>query len=242
MQQRNELRLLRRDLAKANEQLDFLLRHYVPSEVADALLEQRLLPQPGGELCTVSILFADLRGYTRTSEQLTAYQTIELLNGYLNTASEAIAEAGGTVTQYAGDQVMAIFNAPNDQPDHAWRAVEAGLAVQKSTAVYQDQTAPDLPRLHFGVGINSGPAVVGNIGARWRYNYSAIGDTTNVAARICSAARAQEILIGPATYEQVKERVTVSVATPMRFKGKSHPISVYQVLPPKKADEEDPQR
>ncbi len=234
-QQRNELRLLRRDLAQANEQLDFLLHHYISPQVVDALLERRIRPHPGGELRRVSVLFADLREYTSVAERLSPQQTMELVNTYLNVACDAIAGAGGAVTQFMGDAVMALFNAPDDQPDHALRAVQAGLAIhaqanalnrRKPTFV---QDATDLPTLHFGVGIYSGPAVVGNVGARWRYGYSAIGDTTNVASRICSAARAGQVLIGRPTFDQVREYVVATPLYAVQLKGKSQPLDLFSV-------------
>lgn len=229
-QQRNELCLLRGNLTESNAQLDFLLRHYIPTEVADALLEQRLSPQQGGELRDVSVLFADLRDYTRVAERLPPSRTMDMLNECLNVACKAIAATGGTIAQFMGDTVMALFNAPNDQPDHALRAVRAGLMIQRALEVHQSCLSADLPPVHFGVGINSGLAVVGNTGARWRYDYSAIGDTTNVAFRISTVAGAREVWIGSGTYEQVREYVTAVPLEPMRFKGKQDPVRVYRVL------------
>ncbi|MBN1582345.1 MAG: adenylate/guanylate cyclase domain-containing protein [Anaerolineae bacterium] len=234
-QQRNELALLRRDLATANSQLDFLLRHYVPSQVADALLERRVLPQLGGELREVSVLFADLRGYTAIAEQLSPGQTMELVNHYLSIAADAIARAGGTVTQFMGDAVMALFNAPDDQPDHAQRAVHAGLDIQHQVGTESEQRlknagdADDLPSLYFGVGIHTGLVLVGNTGARWRYDYSAIGDTTNVAFRICSAARRQETLVSANTFVQVREHVIATALAPMQLEGKNAPIEILRI-------------
>jgi adenylate cyclase len=226
---------LRRELDDANAQLDFLLRHYIPPEVADALLEQRIVPQPGGEQRQVSVLFADLRGYTSIAEQLSPTQTMTLVNEYLSVACNAIAETEGTITQFMGDAVMAIFNAPDEQLDHAWRAVRAGLAIQERTMdMNAAQAVPSLsveplPILHFGVGIQTGLAVVGNTGAHWRYDYSAIGDTTNVAFRLCSTARAQEVLIGPDTYRQVRDCVQATPLMPIQLKGKSKPLAVFRV-------------
>ncbi len=228
-QQRNELRLLRRELAQANSRLDFLLHHYIPPEVADALIEERILPEPGGELREVSVLFADLRGYTRTAEQLTPGQTMNLLNEYLNIASESIADADGTIAQFMGDSVMALFNAPNDQPDHAMLAVRAGLMIQHRTRSYRPQVEKGLPSLHFGVGIHTGIAVVGNTGARWRYDYSAIGDTTNVAYRITTIAQGGEVLISAATHDRVRGRVLVTPMMPVKVKGKSEPLPLFHV-------------
>ena len=228
-QKRNELRLLQRDLAQANAQLDFLLRRYVPDSVADALLERRLSPRPGGELRHVSILFADLRGYSHLAEILSPTQTMAILNECLTVACDAIAEAEGTIAQFMGDAVMALFNAPTDQPDHARRAVQAGLDIQTRMAHHRFQTDEPLPPLHFGVGIQSGPAVVGNTGAHWRYDYSAIGDTTNVAYRICTTAQGGEVLIGLETYEQLRDAVTATPLSPMRFKGGERQIPIYRV-------------
>jgi len=228
-QQRNELSLLRGDLTESNAQLDFLLRHYIPTEVADALLEQRLSPEQGGELRNVTVLFADLRSYTQVAEQLPPSRTMEMLNEYLGIACSAIAATGGTIAQFMGDTVMALFNAPDDQLDHAWRAVQAGLKIQRAVEMHQARRAADL-RVYFGVGIHSGPAIVGNTGAHWRYDYSAIGDTTNVAFRISSVAGAREVWIGPDTYEQLRGRVTAAPLEPMRFKGKGNAVPLYRVL------------
>jgi len=155
---------------------------------------------------------------------------MEMLNVYLNIASNAVADRGGTINQFMGDALYAMFNAPDDQPDHALRAVQAGLDIQKAITAYQGQSPSHLPRLHFGVGINTGPAVVGNIGAHWRYDYTAIGDTINLASRISSAARGKEVLISPTTYEQLQGCISVTPLHPMQFKGKSQSINIYRVL------------
>jgi adenylate cyclase len=228
-QQRNELRLLRRNLAEANEQLDYLLRRYVPAEVADALKERRLLPQLGGQIREISVLFADVRGYTSISEELLPAQTMEVLNECLGIASGAIAEAGGTITDFIGDAVLALFNAPDDQPDHAQRAVQAGLVLQQRVAAHECRISSDSRAVSFGVGINTGSALVGNIGTLWRYHYTAIGDTVNVAQRISDTARAGEVLIGPSTHDQLQGQVAATPLAPIHFKGKSHPVTVHRL-------------
>jgi adenylate cyclase len=239
-QQRNELRLLRRNLAEANEQLDYLLRRYVPAEVADALKEQRLLPRLGGQMRETSVLFADVRGYTSISEKLSPTQTMEVLNECLGIASGAIAEAGGTITDFIGDAVMALFNAPDDQPDHAQRAVRAGLVLQQRVTAHECRISPDSPTVSFGVGINTGDALVGNIGTLWRYHYTAIGDTVNVAQRIADAARAGEVLIGPSTFNQLQGQVAATPLAPIHFKGKSHPVTVHRLDPLSKENDQSP--
>lgn len=230
-QQRNELHLLQHDLAQTNQQLEFILQHYVPREVSKGLLEKRITPELGGELREVTVLFADLRNFTSTSEKLSPRQIVEMLHVYLNLASEAIEETGGVIVNYMGDAVMAVFNAPNPQPDHALRAVRAGLIMQFKASKYHASQTQEIPPMFFGVGINTGQAVMGNIGAQWHYQYTAIGDSVNVASRICSYARAGEILIGTNTYNDVLQHVfAIPLEQPLKFKGKSCETVVYQVL------------
>ncbi|MBE9561806.1 MAG: adenylate/guanylate cyclase domain-containing protein [Proteobacteria bacterium] len=228
-QQRNELSLTRHSLIETNQRIEYILQYYVPREVGKALMEDRLVPKLGGEEREITILFADLRNYTSTSEKLTPNQTIEMLHVYLDIATTAIAEAGGVVVNFIGDAVMAIFNAPDEQPDHTYRATQAGLTIQTMAALYQQDRDDDIPALHFGVGINTGKAIIGNIGAQWHYQYTAIGDSVNVASRICSHARPNEVLIGARTFEFVQDKVTAQPLPPTKFKGKSQEVVVYQV-------------
>jgi adenylate cyclase len=229
-QQRNELHLLQHDLAQSNQQLEFILQHYVPREVSKGLLEKRITSELGGELREVTVLFADLRNFTSTSEKFSPRQIVEMLHVYLNLASEAIEEAGGVIVNYMGDAVMAVFNAPNYQSDHALRAVRAGLIMQLKASKYHATQTQDIPAMFFGVGINTGQVVMGNIGAQWHYQYTAIGDSVNVASRICSYARAGEILIGTNTYKAANHDILAKpLEQPLKFKGKSYETVVYRV-------------
>ena len=228
-QQRNELSLLKQSLIDSNQRLEYILQYYVPREVGKALMENRLLPQLGGEEREITVLFADLRNYTSISEQLTPNETLSMLHVYLDIATSAIAEVGGVIVNYMGDAVMAIFNAPDEQPDHAMRAVQAGLTIQAMAELYQKQQDENLPTLHFGVGINTGMVLVGNIGAQWHYQYTAVGDTVNVASRICSHAKPDQVLIGANTYAYTSHSVTAEALPPSKFKGKSQEMTVYQV-------------
>jgi adenylate cyclase len=230
-QQRNDLHLLQHDLAQTNQQLEFILQHYVPREVSKGLLEKRITPELGGELREVTVLFADLRNFTSTSEKFSPRQVVEMLHVYLNLASEAVEETGGVVVNYMGDAVMAVFNAPNFQPDHALRAVRAGLIMQLKASQYHASQTQEIPSMFFGVGINTGQVVMGNIGAQQHYQYTAIGDSVNVASRICSHARAGEILIGTNTYDATNKHIQATpFEQPLKFKGKSCETMVYKVL------------
>lgn len=228
-QQRNELSLLKGKLDDTNQQLNFLLQHYVPREVSKALLEQRIMPSLGGTVREVTLLFADLRNYTSISEQITPTETIELLHICLDIAVSAILEAGGVILNYMGDAVMAIFNAPDELSNHAAHAVRAGLNLQETARAYQEQMLENKLPIFFGVGINTGEAVIGNVGAGGHYQYTAIGDTVNVASRLCSHAGAGKVLIGAQTHAAIANRSEVTALTPIRFKGKSTEQPVYEV-------------
>lgn len=229
MQSRNELHLTRRKLAKLNDHLDYLLHHYVPPEVVFALLQGQMRPELGGEVREVSILFADARSFTPLSEKLPPDQVVRLLNEYLAIVAQSVDKVDGTISQFQGDNVMVMFNATLPQHDHAQRAVQAGLGIQRALLAYQAQQLPEAPRLDFGVGISTGKALVGNIGAYRRYSYTAIGDTVNLAARITTAVPANEVWISQATYEQLHGAFEVEPLHALKFKGKSQPIPLFRV-------------
>ncbi len=228
-QQRNELSLLKHSLDDTNQRLNFIMQRYVPKEVSKALMENRLLPSLGGEVREISALFVDLRNYTGISERLTPTETIEMINNFLSVVCQAIADAGGMVVNYMGDAVMAIFNALEYQPDHARRAVQAGLQMQSNPLQLHCERVGHSETLYFGVGINSGQALVGNIGALQHYQYTAIGDIINVASRICGQARPTEVLIGANTFTHIQAGVDADSLPPMLFKGKTQPLTVYRV-------------
>jgi adenylate cyclase len=245
MQQRNEMMLLQDRLKAANERLDYLLHHFVPATVARQLMTQGQLPQPGGQRRTASVLFADVRGYTMLAETIESEIVMNVLNRQFTVAGSVIAEYGGAINQYAGDQIMAIFNAPETQPDHALRAVNAALAVRAALVQFDRQTldmraalaqldrqaAGDLvATVRFGFGINTGPVVVGYLGFKDRFDYTAVGDVVNVAARLSSAAHADEVLMGPQTYEAVRGHIQARPVGPLQLRGRATPVMAYEAL------------
>jgi adenylate cyclase len=219
-------------LQEANARLDYLLRHFVPSSVARRLMTQQELPHLGGQRRTVSVLFADIRGFTLLAEALEPEAMMDLLNRHFTTIGSLIAEHGGTIDQYVGDRVMALFNAPDDQPDHAVRAVQAGLAVQRALRLLDGHLSEGDRSIivQFGIGINTGPAVVGYVGFEDRFNYTVIGDTINVGARLSDAAHSGEVLIGPQTLEEVHGRIRTRPVGPLRLKGKAALVMVYEAV------------
>ena len=199
--------------------------------VSPKVIEQ-LDPQslrPGGRRATVSVIFADIRGFTRFSERLSPEKLVSILNRYLAAAAEAILEAEGTIDKFMGDAVMAWFNAPLPQPDHALRAVKAALGIRERVKKLQDEL-PEQYRLHFGIGLHVGEAVLGLIGTERRLEYTAIGDSVNTAKRIQENSAADQILISEAAYRAVKPWVVVREVPPLLPKGKSHPLKVYELL------------
>ncbi len=199
--------------------------------VSPAVIEQ-LNPdkiQLGGERAFITTLFADIRGFTSYSENLSPEELVTVLNQYLAAAADAILEQEGTVDKFMGDAVMAWFNAPIPQPDHTLRAVRAALRVRQAIQALHDKM-PSVAKLDFGLGIHYGEAVLGLIGTEKRIDYTAIGDSVNTAKRIQENATSNQILISGAAYQHVKGQVNVRSAQPILAKGKSHPLKVYEVI------------
>lgn len=213
-------------VAELHQRIDRLFRQYLSPDVAQALVENPLRAELGGEVAEVSVLFADLRGYTAFSERTSPGEVVGMLNRSFAAAVPAVFAEGGTIVQFVGDALMAIFNAPMRQSDHALRACRAGLALQR--AVASDPEGDDQPR--FRVGINTGPALVGNIGSPELRNFSALGDTTNVAARLQTYADEGSVVIGNRTYELVRDVAVVRPLGAPDLKGKSLPTEVYELI------------
>jgi len=204
---------------------------YVAPQVVDKLLEggEKAL-QLGGSRREVTVLFVDIRGFTPLSEAAAPEEVVEILNEYLTLVAQCIFQYGGTLDKFIGDAAMAIFNAPLDLEDHCLKAVQAAWAMKEGAAPLQQRLEEKYGRtVQFGIGVNTGPAVIGNIGANFRMDYTAIGDTVNTAARLESNAKPGQILISQAVYEKVKERVAATSLGEIKVKGKSQGINVFQV-------------
>jgi len=209
-----------------HKRVDQLLHQYLSPDVASSLIEDPERAALGGIEVEVTVLFADLRGYTAYSERRAPTEVVAMLNAAFGAAVPIVLAEGGTVVQFMGDAVMAIWNAPRAQPDHAMRAGRAALAIQQAVKDLPSATAQ--PR--FRVGLNSGPALVGNIGAAEIRNYSAIGDTTNLAARLQTWAAEGSVVISASTYNLIKEWAIVRPLGSPELKGKSIPVEVYQLV------------
>jgi adenylate cyclase len=208
-----------------------LFGRYVSPQVASEILSladaDRL--RLGGSRRDVTVMFADMRGFTALSEKLSPEEIVATLNKYLSLIIERVLANEGMINKFAGDNVMAVWNAPQNQPGHALLAVKAALEGQQ--AIIDNMPQDDsLPKVQFGIGINTGPAVAGNVGSEGRTEYTIIGDTVNLASRLCSNAPGGQIWIGPNIYEQVKGAVEVEALEPQHFKGKAEPVPVYRAL------------
>ena len=201
-----------------------MIRRYLPAEVVAALTADPRRLELGGEIAQVTVMFADLGGYSTYAETRSPAEVVGLLNRYFALSLPAILEEGGTPMQLPGDAVVAVFGAPTPRADHANRACRAALAILERTAPLASGPTGG-PRFH--IGINSGPALVGNIGSEEYRNFAAIGDTTNVAARLQSEAKAGEIVLGPETARLLDGSLPLTALGPVRVKGRSQPVQAF---------------
>jgi class 3 adenylate cyclase len=223
----DETVLLERAAAQIRD-VDELFRPYVPEQLAERLREDREVARLGGVERTVSVLFADLQGFTSFSEHADPTEVISMLNEYWGvTVPVVVREYGGLIERFAGDAVMVVFNAALDQPDHALRAVGAALEMQRVTEATAARR-PGWPR--FRAGVNTGTALVGNVGAAGQQSFSAIGDTVNVAARLQTAAEAGRVVLGARTVAELGDAAAVEPLGPLDLKGKSDPVEAFVLV------------
>ncbi|MBB4041258.1 adenylate cyclase [Microvirga flocculans] len=200
----------------------------------------------GGERRNLSVLFCDVRGFTTLSEKLKdePERLTALINRLLDPLSEAILAEGGTIDKYIGDCVMAFWNAPLPCPDHPLRAARAALrmleAVARLNAELRREQGEDAPVFAIGVGINTGDCVVGNVGSRWRYDYSVLGDTVNLASRLESLSKEYgvSIVLGPATAKALQDHFVLIELDRIAVKGRTERSTVFTILAPKNSGQD----
>jgi adenylate cyclase len=207
-----------------------LFTRYVHPRVVEQLIKNPQALKLGGETKEITVVFADIRGYTRLSENVTPEEGMNLLNTYLKLMVEKIWEEEGTITAFLGDALMAMFNAPLPQKAHALRAVRATWSMRQAILDYQRSRPQETP-LSFGIGVNTGLAVVGNLGSEERIqNYTAIGDAVNVANRLQSNAADNNILLNDSTYLQVYRHVDVGQPFALDVKNRTEQLKVRYLL------------
>lgn len=207
-------------------------KKYVASQVVDELAkDDNFKTRLGGEKRSVAVLFVDIRGFTPMSESLKPEQVVKILNEYLALTTASILQNNGMLDKFIGDATMAVFNAPLDLDDYVFRAVQAALDMRRGAEKLAEKLQEQFGKtVSFGIGVNCGEAVIGNIGCEFRMDYTAIGDTVNTAARLESRAKPREILISQVVYDAVKDRIVAEEVGPMELKGKSNTVMVYRVL------------
>ena len=211
-----------------------LFGHYLKPEIVAELARTRggvddILR--GGERRDITLMFVDIRGFTSMSESMAASDVTEVVQMYLDHLSGIIFTWDGTVDKYVGDEIMAFWNAPRLQPNHALLAVRCAYdLVNRASELQERLVDKGLPPIRWGIGINTGPAVVGNMGSRSRLQYTALGDTVNTAARFCAHAPAFQVLIGQETYEMCRDYIAVDLVPGVQLKGKSaETFRLYEV-------------
>jgi len=217
------------DLRAAQQAIRYTFERYVSPRVVERLLADPSQVAAGGVQQSVTILFADLRGYTALAEALPPEQLVEVLNGHLTVAAQAILAQEGTISTFVGDLVMAIYNAPCPSPitpsarrGRPWLCTRAWLA-------FHAELSPKL-RMNFGIGIVTGEAVVGNLGARELQLYTAVGDVVNLAQRLEEIAGGGRIFISDDTRQALGPEASVRSLGPVLVRGRTEPVVIYELL------------
>jgi adenylate cyclase len=211
-----------------------LFGHFLKPEIVAELAKSRRGVDDimrGGERRDITLLFVDIRGFTSMSESMAPDDVTEVVQMYLDHLSGIIFTWDGTVDKYVGDEIVAFWNAPRLQGNHALLAIRCAYdLVNRAGELQQKLLAKGLPPIRWGIGINTGPAVVGNMGSRSRLQYTALGDTVNTAARFCAHAPAFKVLIGEMTYEMCRDYIAVDLIPGVQLKGKSaETFRIYEV-------------
>jgi adenylate cyclase len=210
-----------------------IFSRYVSKDVYHQLLDNPSAAELGGKRALITVLFSDLRGFTSISEKLSPEAMIAQLNEYFSEMVKIVFQHQGTIDKFVGDMIMALFNAPLPDPEHADHAVQCGIAMNRKldqmNEVWRQQGRPEL---HCGVGINSGDMAVGNVGAETIRSYTVIGDNVNLGSRLesqCKEYKA-EIIISEFTRAQLKHDYPIQELGDVLVKGKSRPVKIFRVF------------
>ncbi len=218
-------RLAREEVARAN------YSRFMPEYVVKQLLENPDSFRLGGANQTITVLFADIRGFTAFSENENPEKVVGLLNIYFSAMSEIIFEHGGTLDKYIGDELMALFGAPTATPQDAQNAVEVAVAMQKRLlSLNKELVDLGYSQIAVGIGLHTGEATIGYIGSEQRSEYTAIGDTVNLASRLQSNAVGGQILISEATAKAAGDSFPMTKREPLVVKNRLQPVELFEVI------------
>jgi adenylate cyclase len=217
-------RLAREEVARAN------YSRFLPEYVVKQMLENPESFKLGGVNQTITVLFADIRGFTRLSEHANPEKVVQLLNKYFSAMTDIIFAHGGTLDKYLGDGLMALFGAPTATPQDATNALNAAVAMQRRVlSINQELRAEGLNEIGVGIGLHTGEAVVGYIGSERRSEYTAIGDTVNTASRLESNSKGGQILLSDATERAATSRYPLKQRDPIYVKNRAQPVPLFEV-------------
>ena len=223
------MKQLKETQEKEQKHLRGLFEKYVAPSVVQQLLNEPDKVKLGGTHQSITVLFADVRGFSTFSERTPPERLVKLLNHYMTVAADAVLAEEGTLDKFMGDAVMAFFNAPMPQSDHLLRALRAAWVLNEQVKDLH-QRLPKRYHLHFGVGVGVGQALVGNIGTPQMMNFTAIGDAVNKVKRLQENAQGGQILIAQETFRLVEEHVGARYLGDLHLKGQRQPEPVYEVI------------
>ncbi len=206
------------------------ISRYVSPEMCEEILKNPALLQLGGRRQEVTVLFADIKGFTSMSANMAPEEVVEVLNLFFTEMVDLVFEYQGTLDKFVGDALMAVFGVPVPLPDAATRAVQCAVAMQRRLAELQAQGLTPIQGMR--LGINTGEAIVGNIGSDKRMDFTVIGDAVNVAARLQELAKELEAdtLVSAATYRQVEGRFQFEALGPVVLRGRQEPTPIYRLV------------
>ncbi len=217
------------ELRDKQEVLQNTFERYVHSSVVEQMLADPTQVKLGGKLQEVTVLFADLEGFTAMSEHTEPEVLLSILNSYHDLVVNVILQHNGTIDKFLGDGVMALYNTPLLQADHALYAVQTAVKIREALATFHQKLPPE-HRLEINFGIHTGQAVVGNVGTNKIMDFTAVGDTVNLASRLQGLSQNSQILISNATYDYVIAHINARPMGEMHVKNRSEAVMTYEVL------------
>jgi len=224
----------RNDLAKRNErdaETRERFRRLLSPDLAEMVVTGELAVEKGGENRVATVMFADIRGFTKMSERTDPSELLTILNDYFELIVEIVFRHEGTVDKFIGDGIMVLWGAPVTHDDDPSRAVRTALEIQNSLTEFNaGRTVKGLRQVELGIGISTGNLVAGYIGSTNTMSYSVVGDIVNVAHGLCAAAEGGRILISEDTCEQIRDCFEIQKITPIQAKGKLERIAAFEVL------------
>jgi len=218
---------------RSRRELRRMFDRYVSKEIVEKIISNPLQLKLGGERKDITVLFSDIRGFTSMSESMKPEEVVGILNDYLTVMTDIILSNGGTIDKFIGDAIMAVFGAPIPYEDHAYRAAKTAIEMRKALkSLWSKWESENKKMFDIGIGISSGDAIVGNIGSERRTEYTAIGDTVNLGARIepLNKEYNTHILISEFVYERIKEKVKVSEIGKVKIRGKKVEIRLFELV------------